>query len=175
MQNSWIAQLDPQIPARSMDSCAKYGSIDCAARSMDRADPQIALNNYIQHCFLLRALYSPGCRCPDVFVKLIYICVLCHSAFIRPSSDAYQTCYYICKLFLTPLSWFSSASFSGYHYLHYFLLFFLLVAVRSICGVVCTVKCHDTQLLSYLNVYTEWTVYSVTPPANNIRFCKTIK
>ena len=34
-------QFDPQIPARSMDSRAKYGSIDCAARSMDRADPQI--------------------------------------------------------------------------------------------------------------------------------------
>ena len=54
-QTSWIAQLDPQIPAqldpqipaRSMDSCAKYGSIDCAARSMDRADPQIMPKIYI--------------------------------------------------------------------------------------------------------------------------------
>ena len=46
MQNSWIAQLDPQIPARSMDSCPKYGSIDCAARSMDCADPQIVPNIY---------------------------------------------------------------------------------------------------------------------------------
>ena len=42
-QNSWIAQLDPQIPARSMDSCAKYGFIIHRLRSaihaMDRADP----------------------------------------------------------------------------------------------------------------------------------------
>ena len=37
-----------QIPARCMDSCAKYGSIDYAARSMDRADPQIAPNIFIQ-------------------------------------------------------------------------------------------------------------------------------
>ena len=29
-----------------MDSRAKYGSIDCAARSMDRADPQITPNIY---------------------------------------------------------------------------------------------------------------------------------
>ena len=34
MQNSWIVQLDPQIPVRSMDSCAKYGSIDCAVQSI---------------------------------------------------------------------------------------------------------------------------------------------
>ena len=39
---------DPQIPAQSMDSCAKYGSTDCAARSMDCADPQIAPNIYIR-------------------------------------------------------------------------------------------------------------------------------
>ena len=37
--NSWIAQLDPQILAQSMDSCEKYGS-------MDRADPHIAPNSY---------------------------------------------------------------------------------------------------------------------------------
>ena len=42
-QNSWIAQL---IPAQSMDSCAMYGSTDCAAQSMDCADPQIAPNIY---------------------------------------------------------------------------------------------------------------------------------
>ena len=35
---------DPQIPAQSMDSCAMCGSTDCAARSMDCADPQIAPN-----------------------------------------------------------------------------------------------------------------------------------
>ena len=35
---------DPQIRAQSMDSCAKYGSTDCAARFMDCADPQIAPN-----------------------------------------------------------------------------------------------------------------------------------
>ena len=45
-QNSWIAQLDPQIPAQSTDSCAMYGSTDCAAQSMDCADPQIAPNKY---------------------------------------------------------------------------------------------------------------------------------
>ena len=45
-QNSWIAQLDPQIPAQSMDSCAMHGSTDCAAQSMDCADPQIAPNTY---------------------------------------------------------------------------------------------------------------------------------
>ena len=43
-QNSWILPLDPHISARSMDSCMKYGSTDCAARSMDCADPQIAPN-----------------------------------------------------------------------------------------------------------------------------------
>ena len=37
---------DPQIPAQSMDSCAKYGSTDCAARSMDCADPHIAPNTF---------------------------------------------------------------------------------------------------------------------------------
>ena len=37
---------DPQISAQSMDFCAEYGSIDCASRSMDIADPQIAPNIY---------------------------------------------------------------------------------------------------------------------------------
>ncbi len=46
-QNSWIAQLDPQIPAQSMDSCTMYGSTDCAAQSMDCADPQIAPNIFV--------------------------------------------------------------------------------------------------------------------------------
>ena len=56
-QNAWIAQLDPQIPARSMESCAKYGSIDCAARSMDCTDPQIAPNVIHRYpsCTSLRA------------------------------------------------------------------------------------------------------------------------
>ena len=40
---------DPQIPAQSMDSCAMYGSTDCAAQSMDCADPQIAPNIYNQN------------------------------------------------------------------------------------------------------------------------------
>ena len=43
---------DPQIPVQSMDFCAKYGSTDCAARSMDCADPQIAPNKYTFHVVL---------------------------------------------------------------------------------------------------------------------------
>ena len=64
--------MDPQIPARSMDSRAKYGSIDCAARSMDRADPQITPNIYSR----VRKDYTPlhvylGCVWVVIPVKYI--------------------------------------------------------------------------------------------------------
>ena len=39
-----IAQCDPSMVARSTDACANDGSLDCAARSIDRADPSIARN-----------------------------------------------------------------------------------------------------------------------------------
>ena len=53
-----IAQRDPSMVARSTDACANDGSLDCAARSIDRADPSIARNNYNKvkknlHTFLL--------------------------------------------------------------------------------------------------------------------------
>ena len=41
---SYAKSIDCANIHDSMDSCANYGSIDCASRSMDRADPQIAPN-----------------------------------------------------------------------------------------------------------------------------------
>ena len=50
MQNPVVARFQKNDPlsAQSMDFCAEYGSIDCASRSMDIADPQIAPNTIIR-------------------------------------------------------------------------------------------------------------------------------
>ena len=53
-----ISLSDPQISAQSMDFCAEYGSIDCASRSMDIADPQIAPN--ISTILWCSVLTEPG-------------------------------------------------------------------------------------------------------------------
>ena len=58
--------------ARSMDSCAKEGSIDCAARSIDRADPQIAptIYTFLARCQRQVLMYYVG---PNRSSYVIYL------------------------------------------------------------------------------------------------------
>ena len=61
-----------------------------------------------------RSISSSGRRCPDVTAKLFP--VLCHSACRCHRTERIR------DVFLPYLSWLSSASFPGYHSLHYCLL-----------------------------------------------------
>ena len=61
-----------------------------------------------------RSISSSGRRCPDVSAKLFP--VLCHSACRCHRTERIR------DVFLPSLSWLSSASFPGYHSLHYCLL-----------------------------------------------------
>ena len=63
---------------------------------------------------LSRSISSSGRRCPDVTAKLFP--VLCHSACRCHRTERIR------DVFLPSLSWLSSASFPGYHSLHYCLL-----------------------------------------------------
>ena len=74
----------------------------------------ISLGEILRAISSPRSISSSGCRCPDVSAKLM------------PVRRHYAFCYHrtkrICDVFLPSLSWLSSASFPGYHLLHYCLL-----------------------------------------------------
>ena len=61
-----------------------------------------------------RSISSSGRRCPDVSAKLMPV--------LRRSAGCCHRTKRICDVFPPSLSWLSSASFSGYHSLHYCLL-----------------------------------------------------
>ena len=77
-------------------------------------NPQYVCVNVIIHVSLSRSISSSGRRCPDVTAKLFP--VLCHSACRCHRTERIR------DVFLPSLSWLSSASFPGYHSLHYCLL-----------------------------------------------------